>query len=88
VLEENLLEKNSDETEMMLDYFHSKPQKSKLIDPMMVGIVGRMHDEENQHQMLIILKSVMMGLNPARMERYNQIELINSIYWFCLIICS
>ncbi len=65
MLEENSMEKNLDGREMMLDYYHLKSRQNKPINPMMVGIVEKMHDEENQHQMLIMLRSMMMESNPT-----------------------
>jgi len=62
MIEENSIEKNSDERETMLDYYYSKQQqqlKNKQIDQVMVEIVEKMHDEENQHQVPIMLMLVM-----------------------------
>jgi hypothetical protein len=39
---------------------------------MMVEIVEKMHDEENQHQMLIMLMLVMMELNQT-IKKKNKI---------------
>jgi hypothetical protein len=62
VIEENLMEKNPDETAMMSEQNYSKQQrqqqqlKNKPRDLMMVEIVVKMHDEENPHQVLIMSK--------------------------------
>ncbi len=62
MIEENSMEKNSDERERMLDYYYLKQQqqlKNKQIDQVTAEIVEKMHDEENQHQVLIMLMLVM-----------------------------
>jgi CHAD domain-containing protein len=69
VIEGNLMEKNPDEIAMMLDQNYSKQLrqqqlKNKPKDPMMVEIVVKMHDEENLHQMRIML-SQMVSLDPS-----------------------
>ena len=58
MIEENLMEKNLDEKVRNLDQYHSKLlmqqlRKNKQIDQVMVEIVEKMHDEENQHQVQI-----------------------------------
>jgi hypothetical protein len=59
MIAENSMEKNSDERETMLDYYSKQQLKNKQIDQVMVEIVEKMHDEENQHQALITLVFVM-----------------------------
>ncbi len=79
MIEENSMEKNSDEREAMLDYYHLRKNKSR--DQLLVEIVGKMHDEENQHPVRI-----MLAMSPNQtIKKYTEymINLGNLIYWFC-----
>ncbi len=76
MIEENLMEKNLDEKVKNLDQYHSKLlmqqlQKNKQIDQVMVEIVEKMHDEENQHQVQIMMLPMVEPNQPINNKKFR-----------------